>query len=306
MTQIPVLLDTDIGSDIDDALALAYLLRQPNCHLIGVTTVSGEASRRAALVHWLCAVAGKPQIPVHCGTERPLFGEQRQPDAPQFNALPARFSEIRHPSSHAVEFLRDEITRRPGEISLLAIGPLTNVALLFATYQFIPQMLRSLVIMGGTFRTPGADTTAEWNIQCDPAAAAIVFERNPQPFLAVGLNVTTKCRLSSTAFNDMLGGYDPLKAAVKSMADVWFASAPEVTFHDPLAAALIFESEICETANTHVQVCLHGPGIKGATLENHDSSYAPHSIAVTVNAPRFFSHYSSVLKSTHTITEDSI
>jgi purine nucleosidase len=300
------LLDTDIGSDIDDALALAYLLRQPHCHLMGVSTVSGEASRRAALVHWLCAVAGKPEIPVYCGTELPLLGEQRQPHAPQFNAIPAQFAEVRHPASHAVDFLRDEITKRPGEISLLAIGPLTNVALLFATYPFIPQMLRSLVVMGGTFRTPGADTTAEWNIQCDPAAAALVFERSLHPFLAVGLNVTTRCKVSSTAFNDMLGGSDPLKAAVKSMANVWFASVPEVTFHDPLAAALIFEPDICATANTHAEVCLHPPGTKGATLESPDWSYTPHNIAVTVDTPRFFAHYSTVLNLTNTIAEESI
>ena len=81
-----VLLDTDIGSDIDDAVCLAYLLAQPKCELLGITTVGGEADKRAMLASALCQVAGK-QVPIFPGTEEPLLVPQRQRQAPQATAL---------------------------------------------------------------------------------------------------------------------------------------------------------------------------------------------------------------------------
>ncbi len=299
MSLIPVLLDTDIGSDIDDALALAYLLRHPECHLTGVTTVSGEPCKRAALVRWLCTVAGRPEVPVYCGTEPPLLGTQRQPLAHQHSAIPAEFAETRHPESHAVDFMRDEITKHPGEVTLLAIGPLTNVGLLFATYPFIPQLLRSLVIMGGDFRPNYDDSIEEWNIKCDPAAASIVLARVASPFLAVGLNVTTRCRLTMTAMDALLSGKDPLKAAVNAMARVWYDSASEVTFHDPLAAALIFQPNLCETVSTSLHVDICSADSPGATIEITDDTAKPHQIATNVDTQQFFTHYSSVLETRH-------
>src|SRR5260370_378469 len=80
------LLDTDIGGDIDDALCLAYLLAQPACELLGITTVTGEAEKRAMLASALCKVAGK-HVPIFPGVEYPLLAAQRQPDAPQARAL---------------------------------------------------------------------------------------------------------------------------------------------------------------------------------------------------------------------------
>src|SRR5947209_13445170 len=86
--RIPVLLDTDIGSDIDDALCLAYLLRQPWCELIGITTVSGEPERRAMLADAVCRAEGRSGIPIHSGSPLPLLLPQRQVEAPQAAILP--------------------------------------------------------------------------------------------------------------------------------------------------------------------------------------------------------------------------
>src|SRR6184192_2825179 len=84
---IPVLFDTDIGSDIDDAVALAYLLRQPRCELVGITTVTGQPERRAMLADAICRAEGRGDVPIHSGSPRPLLGEQRQPHVPQAAAL---------------------------------------------------------------------------------------------------------------------------------------------------------------------------------------------------------------------------
>ena len=85
--KIPVLFDTDIGSDIDDAVALAYLLREPRCELLGVTTVTGEPEVRAQLVDAVCQAFGRPEVPVYSGAGKPLLVEQQQPEAPQKTVL---------------------------------------------------------------------------------------------------------------------------------------------------------------------------------------------------------------------------
>ena len=114
MTQ-KVLFDTDIGSDIDDAVALAYLLAQPQCELLGITTVSGEAVRRAQIASALCINAGK-DIPVFPGREAPLLSPQRQPLAPQAAALGLWPHTPNFPRGEAVAFLRQTIRANPGDL----------------------------------------------------------------------------------------------------------------------------------------------------------------------------------------------
>ena len=147
--RIPILLDTDIGSDIDDAVCLAYLLRQPLCELVGITTVSGMARQRAMLADAVCRAAGRDNVPIHSGAEQPLLIPQGQPEAQQAEAL-ARFPHrTDFASNTAVEFLRQTIRSRPGEITLLTIGPLTTIGLLFAIDPEIPAMLRAFQLMPG-------------------------------------------------------------------------------------------------------------------------------------------------------------
>src|SRR5215207_7526723 len=110
-----LLLDTDIGSDIDDAVCLAYLLAQPECELLGITTVSGEPEQRAMLASALCRVVSR-QVPIFPGAEAPLLGRQRQPRAPQASALTRWAHEERFPRGQAVEFLRQTIRAHPGEV----------------------------------------------------------------------------------------------------------------------------------------------------------------------------------------------
>ena len=128
---VKILLDTDIGGDIDDAFALAYLLAEPECELLGVTTVSGAPLVRAQIVSSICRHAGR-EVPIVPGTERPLLGPQRQPDVPQAEALPRWPHDETFGAQTAIDFMRIVIRADPGEVVLIAIGPLTNVALLCA------------------------------------------------------------------------------------------------------------------------------------------------------------------------------
>ncbi len=293
---IPLLLDTDIGSDIDDALALTYLLCQPECALLGVTTVTGQPEVRASLAEALCRAAGQGDVPIHVGAAKPLLLPVRQPDVPQAAALTAQWPHRTFGGENtAAEFMRRTICERPGEVTLLAIGPLTNIALLFALDRGIPALLRRVVLMGGQYyrRAPGRGV-AEWNILNDPHAAAIVFGADV-PLTAVGLDVTTQCVLSSAQCAERLAAAQGPLALARAMAGVWLERVPQVTFHDPLAAALLFRPDLCAVQPERVQVELVSLLALGQTVCAQDPAERPHGVASSVGVDAFFQHYFSVV-----------
>ncbi len=289
MKTISVLLDTDIGSDIDDAVALAYLLRQPACELVGITTVTGEPQLRASLADAICRAAGRDDIPIHVGCAEPLLIEQRQKGAAQAEALTADYPHrLFRAENSAVEFLRQTIRSRPGELTLLPIGPLTNIALLFALDPEIPQLLKGITLMGGCFFSDAEKPPCEWNILCDPHAAARVFAA-PVEITAIGLDVTLQvtlpaelCRTRFTSAGGSLG-------VVGAMAEVWFRHTPRLTFHDPLAVAVLFEPELCTYERGGVAVDITTPGRMGLTSAAVGAG--SHRLARTVDANAFFQHY---------------
>jgi len=128
---IKVLLDTDIGSDIDDAVALAYLLSHPDCDLLGITTVSGDPTSRAMIASAICHVA-ETDVPIYPGAASPPLIPQRQTEVPQADCLSRWDHSTQFPEGQAIEFLRSTIRAHPNEITLLSIGPLTKIVLLLA------------------------------------------------------------------------------------------------------------------------------------------------------------------------------
>lgn len=289
-TRIPLLLDTDIGSDIDDAVALAYLLRQPRCELLGITTVTGQPRERAMLADAVCRAAGRTDIPIHSGVEPPMLTEPIQSTASQAVVLGRFPHRDDFAPNTAVEFLRQTIRARPGEITLLAIGPLTNVGLLFAVDPEIPRLLKELVLMCGLFdpRTPYGNIR-EWNAFGDPYATAIVYRAPVQSHVSFGLDVTTRCTMDADECRRRLRG-GPLDV-VAAMAEVWFAHSGRITFHDPLAAASIFVPELCSYQDGTVEVELLSQRAPGITYWNAHTEEKPHRVAVDVNAGAFFEEY---------------
>lgn len=278
MDKIPILLDTDIGSDIDDAVALAYLLRQPRCEMLGITTVTGEVEKRAALVETVCRVAGRTDIPIHLGRRDPLLDGPGQPRVPQYSEVRDRTENFDRPSNTAVQFLRDQIEARPGEITLFTIGPYSNIALLFALYPEIAKKLKSIVSMGGTFC---GDERAEWNAKVDPTATSMVYRADRPDHLSVGLNVTEKCRMTKDEVETRFVG-EPLET-VRGMASNWFEHASHLTFHDPLAAALIFRPELATYAKGRVE------SVDGFT--HFTEGDGPDRVAVSVDSEGFFEEF---------------
>lgn len=297
-TAIPVLFDTDIGSDIDDAVALAYLLRQPRCELVGITTVTGDTMKRAALAEIVCRAGGREDVPIHAGLAGPLLHGPGQPNVPQYDAVadrPHRTDYATDGGAGAIDFMRQTIRARPGEITLLAVGPMTNIAALFAADPETARLLKRIVLMCGVFtgragHGPGAK---EWNALVDPVATALAYRRGAGKLLSVGLDVTTLCKLPAEECRSRFTHAGGALGVVGEMAEVWFKHADRITFHDPLAATLLFAPELCEYQTGTVTVCVDETPFSGLTRWSGAAAAdgPPHSIAVSVDADRFFAHY---------------
>lgn len=294
-----VLFDTDIGSDIDDAVALAYLLAQPECDLLGITTVSGEPVKRAQLASAVCLNAGR-EVPIFPGREAPLLGQQRQPLAPQAAALERWPHRSEFPRGEAVETMRQIIRVHPGEVTLLATGPMTNVAALFAADDEIPSLLKGLVLMcgvfGGRIEQRGL---LEWNAMLDPLATATVYNSRPPLHRSIGLDVSTQVTMDAAEVRRKF--QTPLLLPVLDFAEVWFHERPSITFHDPLAATTLFDDGICRYEPGLVEIELASPRLAGLTHWTPQAG-GPHEVAFGVNAGRFFEHYFSVVSASRAST----
>ena len=179
-TPLPMLLDVDTG--IDDALALLYACASPEVELLAVTCVGGNVDARqvAENTRAVLELAGRADVPVLLGRERPLAKaletstETHGPRGLGYAELPdaGRPLEAGDATDRMVELAR----LRPGEIALVMLGPLTNLAVAVEREPSLPSLLQSFVLMGGAFRAPGNTTpTSEWNIHVDPHAAKAVF-----------------------------------------------------------------------------------------------------------------------------------
>lgn len=288
---VPVLLDTDIGSDPDDAAALAYLLSQPNCDLKGITTVTGQPEIRAMLASVMCKAAGK-KIPIYPGYDRPLAGESRQTNVAQISVLDKWAHEQEFPQQKATDFMYEVICQNSGKVVLLAIGPLTNVANLFIEHPDAAPKLKTLVSMSGLFLNKVGDQKAEWNVICDPYAADIVYSAMLLKQIIVSLDVTTQLSMTKKEVEK----FQTIKILrpVFDCAQVWFyVGKPTdiMSFHDPLAASCIFIPSLCQFKKSGVKL----------NKKTGETSFAGNKrgvcqVAESVDGQAFFKHFFTVCK----------
>ena len=281
-------LDTDIGSDVDDALALAFLLNRDDCDLLGLSTVTEIEDQRAQLASILCRVADK-NVPIYAGTRHSLVAATPQKTVPQAVALPQFSHQTEFPASpfDAVAAMRAAIYAHPGEVTLLGIGPLTNIALLFALDPQIPRLLKQLVTMCGHFMP--SDKSCEWNALNDPHAAAMVYAAPVEKHLSFGLDVTQQLTMARGEFAEKIGK-SRYGAPILAMCGAQLQAENSVTFHDPLAAAAIFDPGLCGYQSGRVEVEIAEPSSLGFTDWTPQPG-ATHQIAVSVDATRFFELY---------------
>jgi len=284
MDRVPILLDTDPGNDIDDALVISYLLKKKECDLLGITTVTGAVEQRAAIAEVLCHAAGRKNVPIHCGRSDVLAYGPGQPGCRHYEAIADLPHKKDRKPDEAVDFLRKTIRARPHEITLLAVGPMQNIALLFALDPEIPSLLKEFVSMAGVFTL---NIESEWNCYSDPVATAMVAKANRHRHYWVGLDVTMQCQLNKEQVHSTFKG--PLLELVLKMAGDWFDHDNVMTFHDPLAAASIFNPGLVTFEHGRVTVNPEKGQTKFAVGEGDDL------VATKVDSKAFFEEYFKTL-----------
>lgn len=291
MEKLKVIVDTDIGSDIDDALCLAYLLMQKKCEILGITTCSSEPEKRAEIVDSICQYMGM-DIPVYPGRSQPLIGKQLQVAVHQYDIVQKLPHKEQFPNNAAIDFMRHTIEANPHEVVLLPIGPLTNIGALFAAYPHVIPLIKEVSYLGGSFFEEGLSfLTAEWNIKNDPLAAKILFDSGVNLRVA-GLDVSLKLKTSCTEF--LATPCAQVLEPVKLYAEKFLERTDDMYYHDALAAAVLFCNDICEYKIGSIHVDLGADWGRTYFVEERNGNT---HVANKVNVEKFFTHYYEVVNS---------
>lgn len=289
---IRTILDTDIGTDVDDCLALAFMLGSPEFQFEGITSVYGDVELRARMVRKLLALRGVERVPIRLGARQPLLGlrdvywEGHEGQGLVDDAEGEPFS-----AEHAVDFIVRTVMEHPGEIHLLAIGPLTNVALAMLKEPRLAGALAHLTIMGGVVRDyDSLDLPiGEHNIVCDPEAAHVVLSSGA-PMTLVPLDVTTKCRITREDVARLRAVGDPFHDAVADQVERYprFARQGHTWLHDPLAAAVVVNPGLVEFVPGNVAVETQGRLTTSMTVMRAPADARPETakVALRVDATR--------------------
>jgi purine nucleosidase len=293
MAPIRLILDTDIGTDVDDALALAVVLGSPEIALEAVTCVYGDVALRARMVRKLLRLRGAAKPPVYAGASRPLLGLRPVYWAGHegVGELEPGDEALKAEPEHAVDYLVRTVMANPGQLHLAAIGPLTNVALAMLREPRLAAALAHLTIMGGAQRGPDGLGLpyGEHNIVCDPEAAHVVLSSGA-PITLVPLDVTTLVSLRREHLPRIEAGGSAFHRAVADQLARYprFAERGATHAHDPLAIATIVEPALLGTRRLHVDVETAGRLAAGVTLMREPTVDAPANaeVALTVEAER--------------------
>ncbi|MDQ2724520.1 MAG: nucleoside hydrolase [Actinomycetota bacterium] len=280
MPDLPIVVDCDTG--VDDALALLYLTRQPEVDIVAAGCVHGNVPVAAVARNTLqvLALAGRADIPVAVGAARPLAQALHTSEAVHGGdglGGAARDHRGTAAAGSAAEQLVRLARQRPGELSVLATGPLTNLALALLIEPRLPQLIRQVVVMGGAFSVPGNITPhAEANIFHDPEAAALVMEAT-WPVTVVGLDVTMATILGEHRL-ERLKSSPSTRArfswqVLQHYLDVYEQRLGRrgCPVHDALAAAVLVHPALAISDRVPVHVELHGRLTRGATLIDNRS-----------------------------------
>ena len=246
-----IILDTDIGDDVDDAFALALALQSPEVEIVGVTTAWGDTALRARMVRRMILENGRAEIPVAEGIvtkSATAFSQARWAEGG-----PDAKSRV-----DAVEFLLNEIRKSPGELTLVAIGPLTNVGAAIERDAATFQKLKRVVLMGGSVRKgygdlgyePDRGPMAEYNIKCDVPAAQKLFTSGV-PIFMMPLD-STQLKLDEVKREVLFRKTTVLTSELAELSAEWGQKTP--TLFDAMAVAYVIEPELCPVTKLRIEV----------------------------------------------------
>ncbi|MGC1413941.1 MAG: nucleoside hydrolase [Candidatus Acidiferrum sp.] len=271
-----VIIDTDIGDDIDDAFAVALALKSPELQILGISTTFGDTEARAKILDRILGETGRSDIPVLAGTPTHTTNPMSQ----------RRYGEVGHfaKSSHAnsVDFILDQIRRYPGQITLIAIGPLMNVGALIDKDAQTFLKLKRVVMMGGSIErgygdpwSPSHGPDAEWNIINDIPAAKKLF-LSGVPLYVMPLD-STQLKFDEVKRAFLFKQGTPLTDALTLLYHEW--GQPTPTLFDPMTVSYILNPQICPVQPMHIVVDDKGftrpePGLPNAQVCLHSDSAA--------------------------------
>ncbi len=295
-----VILDVDTG--VDDALAIMLAVRSPELEVLGITTVSGNVPVAQCTANTLLTleVLEAPNVPVVSGAAVPLakeaFTAAEVHGTDGLGNVTARYpTPLRRATPGAVEFLLEMIRRFPEELTLVATGPLTNVAMAIQRDREAMRGVHGITVMGGAIRVPGnVGPTTEFNFAVDPEAAATVLGAG-LPIRLVPLDVTERVVLSRGAV-ESAKGIGKLQAFIRDMTAATMAFHREhegfdgMFLHDPLAVGVVADPSLVRVQSMAVAVERRGEltsGMAVADLRRRSRATPTASVCVEVEAARF-------------------
>ncbi|EXB88735.1 hypothetical protein L484_015425 [Morus notabilis] len=310
-----LIIDTDPG--IDDSMAIFMAFQNPGLEVLGLTTIFGnvtteDATRNALL---LCEIARRPDVPVAKGSPEPLKGgEPRIADfihgSDGLGNLFLPSPKSKKSEKSAAEFLVDKVSEYPGEVSILALGPLTNIALAIKRDSSFAKKLKRLVILGGAFFALGnVNPAAEANIYGDPEAADIVFTSGAN-IDVVGINITTQVMFTDADLLDLRqsnGKHTKILCDMCKFYRDWHVKSDGVYgifLHDPVSFVALVRPDLftfkkgvvrVETQGICIGHTLMDQGLKKWNSSNPWSDYPPVSVACTVNVDEVVSYIKNIL-----------
>src|SRR5215472_6943203 len=247
-----IIIDTDIGDDIDDAFAVALALCSPELKILGITATFGDTEKRVKLLDRLLGEVGRSDIPVAAGVPTPPKTDFTQAKY----AEGGRFAKASHPD--AVTFLLDGIRKNPGEITLVAIGPLVNVGAAIDKDGETFRKLKRVVLMGGSIYRGYGDVGSgtprgpepEWNIKNDIPGAQKLFAVGV-PLFVMPLD-STQLKMDAAKRNFLFRQGTPLTDALTLLYHQWGQETP--TLFDPMTIAYMIKPELCPIVPMNIRV----------------------------------------------------
>ncbi len=271
MKKIKLWIDTDIGDDIDDAYALALALASPEIELVGVSTVFKNAKQRAYIVKSLLCAEGSRNVPVYAGLDAPekeeikIFDYERRDEEGKviIRHFKKSMEEYEYDGDDAVGALLDAADKFPDELTVLGIGPLTNLA---AAYKSRPKSfakIKQILLMSGFF----VEQYPEWNVMCDPEATRTIYGCG-LPLKIVGANVTCKTEVFEEDEKKLLSIGGTEGKLLKEMLEIWLSdNRHNSIMHDGLALSCLYADYVTfEKQNIFVPL---EEGARGYTLRIH-------------------------------------
>jgi inosine-uridine nucleoside N-ribohydrolase len=232
--RMKVVLDTDIGTDIDDAWALGYALKSPTFELLGVTVTDADTPKRARLACKLLQRLGRTDVPVAVGRQTAAV----PPDRVDYQfAWAEDFDEYKAVATPAADFLAEVIHKHPHEVTLIAVGPLQNIGDLVRQHPDVVPLVKRVVLMGGSIGGNAFSPTAvaEWNVKLAIPEAQAVYSAN-WPITIVPLDSTTYVRLEDQERETLRKAGTPLTIALETLLRLWTSQpSSRMTLHDQMA-----------------------------------------------------------------------